>query len=119
VAPTANGSRLGLLAGDAAGYPNGRRLFDDVVDITLRVAVGGVLAGNMCGPNHNTACNVFPNNRLGDGVNTNDVDFRTDFPYLGLGPSGRNRRHNDPLEPGCSAKNTVNGSSIAGPSCPQ
>ena len=51
VTPTAPGSasRLGLLAGDGAGYPNGRRLADDVVDIVLRVAVGGVLAGNKCG----------------------------------------------------------------------
>ena len=41
VAPTdpSKASRLGLLAGDGAGYPNGRRLADDVVDITLRVAV--------------------------------------------------------------------------------
>ena len=36
-------SRLGLLAGDRAGFPNGRRVFDDVVDITLRVAVGAFL----------------------------------------------------------------------------
>src|SRR5207245_8810849 len=42
----ASASRLGLLAGDGAGFPNGRRLADDVVDITLRVAVGGVLAGS-------------------------------------------------------------------------
>ena len=37
--PPASASRLGLIAGDPAGYPNGRRLTDDVVDITLRVAV--------------------------------------------------------------------------------
>ena len=37
-------SRLGLLAGDGAGFPNGRRLADDVVDITLRVAVGGCIS---------------------------------------------------------------------------
>jgi Domain of unknown function (DUF4331) len=35
--------RLGFLAGDTAGYPNGRRLADDVVDISLR-AIGGILA---------------------------------------------------------------------------
>jgi hypothetical protein len=89
--PLASASRLGLIAGDAAGYPNGRRLFDDVVDITLRVAVGGVLQ---------TSFNKFPNNRLGDGVNVNDVPFRTEFPYLADSPSGRNRRHIDPGEPG-------------------
>jgi hypothetical protein len=85
-------NRLGLLAGDPAGFPNGRRLMDDVVDITFRVAVGGVLAG----PDFNK----FPNNRIGDGVNVNDVPFRTEFPYVANAPSGRNRRHVDPGEPG-------------------
>jgi hypothetical protein len=120
VAPTppASASRLGLLGGDPAGYPNGRRLFDDAVDITLRVAVGGVLAGNKCGSDHTKACNVFPNNVLGDGVNVNDVAFHSDFPYVGDAPSGRNRRHIDPGEPGCNGGNTVNGSSSAGSPCP-
>ena len=89
--PLANATRLGLIGGDPAGYPNGRRLYDDVVDITLRVAVGGVLIPSF---------NQFPNNRLGDGVNVNDVPYRTQFPYLADCPSGRNRRHIDPGEPG-------------------
>ena len=95
VAPTlpASASRLGLLGGDAAGFPNGRRLADDVVDIALR-AVAGVL---------NPTFNVFPNNRLGDGVNVNDAPYRTSFPYLANGPSGRDRRHIDPGEAGCTA----------------
>jgi Domain of unknown function (DUF4331) len=136
VAPTAPGSakRLGLLAGDGAGFPNGRRLADDVVDITLRVVVGGVLAGTKCG-SHNTAnCNAFPNNALGDGVNVNDVDtdlatdgatnlvepnthFHTSFPYVDYCPSGRNRRHIDPGEPGCSTGQTVPVNTSA-PPCP-
>lgn len=87
--PLAQASRLGLIGGDAAGMPNGRRLFDDSVDITLRVAVGGVLISEF---------NKFPNNRLGDGVNVNDVPLRTKFPYVGSCPSGRNRRHIDPGE---------------------
>jgi hypothetical protein len=121
VAPTApaKASRLGLLLNDAAGYPNGRRLADDVTDITLRVAVGGVLAGNLCGPNHTSACNVFPNNVLGDGVNVNDViedlapdgvtnlvefntHFHTSFPYVDYCPSGRDRKHIDPGGSGCN-----------------
>jgi hypothetical protein len=95
VAPTppATASRLGLLGGDAAGFPNGRRLFDDVTDLALR-AVVGVL---------NPAFNVAPNNRLGDGVNVNDAPYRTTFPYLADAPSGRDRRHIDPAEPGCTA----------------
>lgn len=89
----ASASRLGRLGGDPAGYPNGRRLFDDVTDITLRI-VTGVL---------NTNFNIAPNNRLGDGVNVNDAPYRTTFPYLADCPSGRDRRHIDPAEPGCTA----------------
>ena len=89
--PIQNASRLGLIGGDPAGYPNGRRLFDDAADITLRVAVGGILIPKF---------NVFPNNRLGDGVNVNDATFRSEFPYLADSPSGRDRRHIDPGERG-------------------
>ena len=39
--PTATPNRFGVLAGDTAGFPNGRRLADDVVDIELRVIAGG------------------------------------------------------------------------------
>jgi len=92
--PLANSSRLGLIGGDAAGYPNGRRVFDDVTDITLRVAVGGVLAAPFPGYDPNV------NGRLGDGVNQNDVRYRLIFPYVGQCPNGRNRRHVDPGEPG-------------------
>jgi len=89
--PEANANRLGLLGGDRAGFPNGRRLMDDVVDIALRVVVGGVL---------NPTFNTFPNNMLGDGVNVNDVAYQPQFPYLGYCPSGRDRRHVDPGETG-------------------
>ena len=89
--PPAQANRLGLIAGDAAGYPNGRRLMDDVTDIALRVVVGGVLV---------TAFNRFPNNKLGDGVNVNDAAYKNEFPYLADCPSGRDRRHLDPGEPG-------------------
>jgi hypothetical protein len=89
--PPAQASRLGLLGGDPAGYPNGRRLMDDVTDIALRVVVGGVLV-----PGFNKA----PNNILGDGVNVNDAPYKTEFPYLAECPSGRDRRHIDPGEPG-------------------
>jgi Domain of unknown function (DUF4331) len=94
VPPTPPGSptvsRLGLLGGDPAGFPNGRRLFDDVTDIMLR-AVAGVF---------NPSFNIFPNNRMGDGANVNDAFYRTAFPYLADCPSGRDRRHLDPGEPG-------------------
>ena len=80
---TAPGSvnRLGFIAGDNAGYPNGRRPGDDVVDITLRVAAGVLLPGNSCAGG-TANCNQAPNNQLGDGVNQNDKAYRTTFPYL-------------------------------------
>ena len=59
-------NRLGVLGNDLAGYPNGRRLEDDVVDISER-AVGGVLIGHS-----------LP---LGDGVDANDVPNLHVFPY--------------------------------------
>ena len=98
VAPTAygNASRLGLLGGDAAGFPNGRRVFDDVTDVVLRLVVGGVLAKDAGG----NSLDRFPNNRLGDGVNVNDKDYSPSFPYLAPSQDGRNRRHKDPGEPG-------------------
>jgi hypothetical protein len=98
VAPTPEMAinRLGLLGGDPAGFPNGRRLQDDVTDIALRLVAGGVLAG----PPFSTS----PlNSRLGDGVNVNDAPYRSTFPYLANAPSGRGRRHIDPGEPGCTA----------------
>jgi len=82
IAPTAavgTGNRLGVLAGDLAGYPNGRRLEDDIVDIDLRAfaeGYGTFLNGLLGLPNRS------PNNLLGDGVDTNDKPFSTSFPYV-------------------------------------
>ncbi len=87
--PMASRKRLGLLAGDAAGFPNGRRVSDDVTDIMLR-AIGGILAGAQY------------NYAFGDGVNTNDVPYQETFPYVAWAQSGRQRRHIDPGEPGCT-----------------
>jgi hypothetical protein len=56
--PAAAQNDLGVLAGDLAGFPNGRRPYDDVVDITLRVAEGalcgaiGNCGGESSDPNH-------------------------------------------------------------------
>lgn len=67
-------NRLGFLGGDNAGFPNGRRLGDDVPDIELRVLAGATAL--------TPAFNVAPNNILGDGVNENDRPFLTVFPYV-------------------------------------
>lgn len=73
VKPNPRPKRLGVLDGDTAGYPNGRRLSDDVVDISLQV-VEGELVGQK--------------NDLGDAVDANDVAFGDSFPYLALPACG-------------------------------
>jgi hypothetical protein len=93
-----NFNRLGLLGGDPAGFPNGRRLHDDVVDVLFRLVAGGVLAQPFPGFNPNIG------GRLGDGVNLNDVALRLTFPFLANAPSGRSRRHVDPGEPLCTVQ---------------
>jgi Domain of unknown function (DUF4331) len=70
---TASPNRLGVLGGDLQGWPNGRRLGDDVIDIAER-AVGGALIGH-----------PLP---LGDGVDGNDVAFMSAFPYAADPSSG-------------------------------
>jgi hypothetical protein len=96
-APTAIASQndLGVLGGDAAGFPNGRRPYDDVVDITLRVAEGALcgVAGD-CGtekadPNHGKAYTdgaraAGPDAahlHLGGAVKATDT-YLSGFPYL-------------------------------------
>ena len=71
-----------MLAGDLAGFPNGRRLADDVTDIELRVIAGALLPADQGGKQ-------IP---LGDGVDQNDKPFRSAFPYVPL-PDGRVHRH--------------------------
>jgi hypothetical protein len=78
VAPNPTPNRFGVLANDTAGFPNGRRLGDDVVDISLRV-VGGFLVPEADGGKK------LP---LGDGVDQNDVAFRSEFPYSPLPRAG-------------------------------
>jgi len=74
---TRNPNRLGVLAGDLQGFPNGRRLTDDVVDIEIQAVVGAALTGKL-----------VPALAKGDRVNGNDVRFGDRFPYVGL-PSNR------------------------------
>jgi Domain of unknown function (DUF4331) len=95
--PVGTGNRLGLLAGEFAGFPNGRRLEDDVVDIELRAfacgygpVVGPIVASfGFCAGNANRT----PNNLLGDGVDQNDKPFLTTFPYVASPHQGYDHRH--------------------------
>jgi Domain of unknown function (DUF4331) len=88
--PSQQVKRLGFIAGDSAGFPNGRRPTDDVVDIALR-AVGGILL--------NAQKYGTP---LGDGVNISSSPLQGTFPFLGAAYSGRDSSHNaGPGQPGC------------------
>ncbi|MEJ7616166.1 MAG: DUF4331 domain-containing protein, partial [Pyrinomonadaceae bacterium] len=85
IPPTPLGSRnrLGFLAGQLDGFPNGRRVGDDVVDIELRVLAGVLVPG----------FDVAPNNQLSDGVDSNDRPYLSVFPYLGTPSSGYDSPH--------------------------
>jgi len=85
--PAGTGNRPGLLAGEFSGFPNGRRLEDDVTDIEIRAVacgygpvVGPIIEGfGFCNGNANRS----PNNLVGDGVDTNaDNPFLASFPYV-------------------------------------
>ncbi|HYP48351.1 MAG TPA: DUF4331 domain-containing protein [Thermoleophilaceae bacterium] len=84
--PPASGApdRFGVIGGDTAGFPNGRRLEDDVVDIELQV-VAGFLKGNKV--------------PLGDGVDRNDKPFLHKFPYLAAPDSGFESDPSNRFEP--------------------
>ena len=90
--PVANQKRLGFIAGDVAGFPNGRRPVDDVVDIAAR-AVGGILADP-----------VKYGTRIGDGVQLNGIGYGATFPYVMPANSGRQSVHVGPGQEGCSGQ---------------
>lgn len=76
IAPAGTPNPLGVIGGDNAGFPNGRRVGDDVTDIAIRAMAGATPLT----PSFNTGIN----SQLGDGVPGNDVPCLTVFPYLGL-----------------------------------
>lgn len=80
VMPSSRPDTLGVLRGDIAGFPNGRRVGDDVLDIVLQAAAGATPLT----PEFNRS----PNNTLGDGIDRNDVPYLTQFPYLGVPHAG-------------------------------
>jgi hypothetical protein len=83
-------SRLGALDGDLCGFPNGRRLADDVTDIEVRALLEGY------GPTLNAVLGVpnrSPNNVIGDGVDENDGAFLPAFPFIGTPNAGYEHTH--------------------------
>ena len=76
--PLKEASRLGVIGGDIQGFPNGRRLADDVVDIELLALEGIYDVSNV--PDERKA--AFDALKNGDGVAENDKAFSSEFPYL-------------------------------------
>lgn len=84
--------RLGILRGDISGFPNGRRLEDDVIDIALRVMAGATP--------FTPAFNSGINARLGDGVDFNDMPSLRVFPYVPSPTPGFDERQLGPATSG-------------------
>ena len=84
--PQASQHPLGVAAGDNAGFPNGRRLGDDVVDVSLRVAMGALCTLTGSGDALKVGCapSDAPVGGLGfnDAVRANPQHFKNAFPYL-------------------------------------
>ncbi|HEU0239012.1 MAG TPA: DUF4331 domain-containing protein [Micromonosporaceae bacterium] len=74
---TAAPNRLGVLGGDLQGFPNGRRLTDDVVDIELQALEGAAQTGKLVDAL-----------AAGDQVDANDNPFSDSFPYVALPNTG-------------------------------
>ena len=82
IPPTAKPNKLGLVAGDAAGFPNGRRIDDDVVTIELRAIAGLTIPLVDPGYEPDGAASAIE-----DGTTNTNADDTGKFPYLGL-PGG-------------------------------
>jgi uncharacterized protein DUF4331 len=88
-------NRLGVIAGDLGGFPNGRRLSDDVVDVYMRAAAGVLVPGNVGSPPVTRAA-FLDSIKFGDGVDANtDATFLTKFPFVALPHDGLNPPHNN------------------------
>lgn len=84
----------------ASGFPNGRTLQDDIVDVELQAVAGifcdsatGDPADGCAGASFSSPFNVFPNNAVTDGVSGNDRAFLNNFPYMPLPHSGYDHKH--------------------------
>ena len=83
IPPAAKPSIYGLLGGDLAGFPNGRRVFDDVVTVELRAIAGATypLVDKSYTPDAAAAL-------VTDGLGPSSTRYLPHFPYLGTPKSG-------------------------------
>ena len=96
VTPLASQNDLGVLGGDVAGFPNGRRPIDDVVDIELRVAMGVLLSpfdGSAMDPD--PASDGSRQLHYTDGAEPYPANYLAAFPYLNTALAGSPTSAND------------------------
>ena len=83
ITPAGSQNDLGVIGGDAAGYPNGRRPIDDVVTISLRAVMGILLTPYNGGPSDpDPASDASRQLHYTDGAEPNPANYLTVFPYL-------------------------------------
>ncbi len=85
-------SRLGVLGGDACGFPNGRRLMDDVIEIEL-LAVAGAAYEVLDDRDADFSFDPVFIDVLDDGLDGNDIPFQHSFPYLAMPHAGEDHFH--------------------------
>ncbi len=87
---------LGVLGGDQAGFPNGRRPIDDVVDIELRVAMGVLLSPfNGSSGDPDPTSDVSRQLHYTDGAEPSPAGYLGAFPYLNTPLAGSPTSAND------------------------
>jgi Domain of unknown function (DUF4331) len=96
VTPQASQNDLGVIGGDTAGFPNGRRPVDDVVTIELRVAMGILLTPyNGSATDPDPASDASRQLHYTDGVEPNPANYLPAFPYLNTALAGSPTSAND------------------------
>ncbi len=81
---------MGVFGGDFAGFPNGRRVGDDVTDIFARAGAGAVL--HLIGV-ENGGIDCEASLGITDNVQENDVPYLDTFPYLGTPHQAYSHEH--------------------------
>jgi hypothetical protein len=85
IPPSSQPNPLGIVGGDLAGWPNGRRVFDDITSVALRAVAGATypLVDKSYTPDGAASL-------LTDGLTSADTRYLSQFPYLGTPQSGYN-----------------------------
>jgi hypothetical protein len=83
IPPTSNPNPLGVVGGDLAGFPNGRRVFDDITSVELRAIAGATYP--LVDPSYKPDAAA---SLLTDGLDPSSTSYLAQFPYLGTPQSG-------------------------------